>query len=214
MAVLSLAAGADEEHDELTGDFERYLVAMVFFDERKGEVNTGGDAGGGVGGAVAEVDGVGLDVDERKLAGEAVAEVPMSDGLFAVEKAGGGEDEGSGADGGDAAGALRGGVGPREEVGVVVAAFGSGAADDEESVDGAGDFMEGDGVAERDAAAGLEGCGGLRRREEDVVAGSAGEDLEGAGDVEDLDWRRAGDDDPAHGFKSTRLRARACPKLL
>ena len=47
--------------------------------------------------------GVGLDLHGGELAGEAVAEVPVGDGLFAIEQAGGGEEKGSSADGGDAA---------------------------------------------------------------------------------------------------------------
>ena len=139
MAVLGLAAGPDEEHDELAGDGEGCGVAMVFFDEGEGEIDAGGDAGGGVDGAVAEIDGVGFDVDGGELAGEAVAEVPVGDGLAVVEEACGGEEEGSGADGGDAAGAGGGGGDPGEVGGVVGAGFGSGAAGDEEGVDWAGD---------------------------------------------------------------------------
>ena len=155
VAVLGLASGANEEHDELARDGEGGGVAMIFFDEGQGEVDTGGDAGGGVDAAVAEVDGVGLDVDGGELAGEAVAEVPVGDGLAAVEEAGGGEEEGSGADGGDAAGAGGGFADPGYVGGVVGAGFGSWAAGDEEGVDLAGDFVEGDGVGECEASVGL-----------------------------------------------------------
>jgi hypothetical protein len=146
-------------------------MAVVFFDEGEGEVDSCGDAGGGVDAAVAEVDWVGFDVNGGELAGEAVAEVPVGDGVASVEKAGGGEGEGSGADGGYAAGASGGFGDPGEVGGVVGAGFGSGAAGDEEGVDLAGDFGEGDGVGEGEASVGLEqmrviGCG-----DGDVVAG-------------------------------------------
>lgn len=208
VAVLGLASGADEEHDELAGDGEGCSVAVVFFDESEGEVDAGGDAGGGVDAAIAEIDGVGLDVDGGEFAGEAVAEVPVGDGLAAVEEAGGGEREGSGADGGDAAGAGGGGGDPRDVGGVVGAGFGAGAAGDEEGVDLAGDFGEWNGVGEGEASVGLEEVSGVGCGDGDVVVGGVGEDgvgedLEGAGDVEDLHGWRAGDDDLSHEFQGT-----------
>ena len=208
VAVLGLSTGADEEHDELACDGEGCGVAVVFFDEGEGEVHAGGDACGGVDGAVAEVDGVGLDVDGGEFSGEAVAEVPVGDGLTAVEEACGGEEEGSGADGGDAAGAGGGFGDPGDVGGVVGAGFGSRAAGDEEGVDFSGDFGEGDGVGEGEAAVGLEEVGGVGCGEGDVVAGGVGEDLERAGDVEDLHGWRAGEDDLSHGVRVRQVQRR------
>ena len=105
VAVLRLSAGTDEEHDELSRYCEGCLVAVVFFDKCKCEVDAGGDACGGVDRSVAEEDGVGCDLDGGELAREAVAEVPVGYGLLAVEEAGCGEEKGSGADGGYATGA-------------------------------------------------------------------------------------------------------------
>jgi hypothetical protein len=45
VAVLGLASGADEEHDELARDGQGCGVAVVFFDEGEGQVDAGGDAG-------------------------------------------------------------------------------------------------------------------------------------------------------------------------
>jgi hypothetical protein len=106
-------------------------VAVIFFDESEGQVDAGGDTGGGVDRTVAEVDGVGFDANGGELAGEAVAEVPVGDGLAAVEEASGGEGEGSGTDGGDAPGAGGGFGDPGDVGGVVGAGLGSGAAGDE-----------------------------------------------------------------------------------
>jgi hypothetical protein len=198
VAVLRLSAGTYKEHDELAGDGERGFVAVVLFDEGKGEVDAGGDAGRGVDGAIAEEDGVGLDLDGGEVAGEAVAEVPVSDCMTAIEEARGGEGEGSGADGGDAAGAGCGFGDPGEEVGVIGAAFGSGASGDEEGVDAAGELGEGDGVGEGEAAISAQEVAAVGGADDDLIVRCGGEDLERADDIEDLHRWRTGDDDLSH----------------
>ncbi len=131
-------------------------MAVVFFYEGEREIDACGDARGGVDVAVAEVDGIAADLDVGVLAGEAVAELPVSDGFFTVEESSLGEQEGAGADGGDAAGTFGGFGDPLDEWRIVDAALRPRASGDDEGVDRAGAVLKWDGVAEVDAAIGAQ----------------------------------------------------------
>lgn len=76
----------------------------------------------------------------------------MGDGLAAIEQAGGGEQKGSGADGGDATRARRGFANPGDERFVVDTGFRAGTAGDDQRVNGAIELAERSGVGQSDAA--------------------------------------------------------------
>lgn len=175
----------------MAGDEQGGVGSQVVLDQGQGQVDAGGDPGGGGEGAVAHEDGVGVDGDVGEAAGQGGAVVPVGGGAPAVEEAGLGEDERAGADRGDAAGmgCAFGDPGHQARVG----GSGSGSAGDDEGVDGA-DPVQG-GVGEQGQSAvgaygGAVGGGGDHAWGAVGVArdrGGAVEDLQGAGDVEALD---------------------------
>src|SRR5699024_5339718 len=90
---LGLAAGAVHEHHHVACDAAGDLSPLVLHDEGEGEVDAGGDAGGGDVLAVVDVEGVGLDPYEGEASGEILGVLPVGSGASAVEEAELGEDE-------------------------------------------------------------------------------------------------------------------------
>ena len=99
---LGLAAGSLEVDDKSPSNRRGGTVSVVVGDEGQREVDAGGDAGRGPHVAVADVDGVGVDGDTLVAVLEEPARVPVSGRPTTLQQAGGGEDEGAGADRGDA----------------------------------------------------------------------------------------------------------------
>ena len=60
---LSLPAGSPQVHDQLAGDLGADMTAMIIGHQGEGEVDTGGDTGGGPDVSVADVDGIGVHAD-------------------------------------------------------------------------------------------------------------------------------------------------------
>ncbi len=89
-------AGVDHEH---AGGLQGDLTAEVLLGECQREIHSRRDAGRGVDVAVADEDGVGIDVDVRIALGQPGAARPMSCRPAPVEQARLGEQEGPGADG-------------------------------------------------------------------------------------------------------------------
>lgn len=71
----------------MTGDGEGHVPAQVLLDQGEGEVDAGGDTGGGGDLTVADVDGVGVDLDGRVGTGERGAVRPVGRGAAAVQEA-------------------------------------------------------------------------------------------------------------------------------
>jgi hypothetical protein len=92
-AELRLASGSLHEDDEVTRDVAGELGAVVGLDEREAEVDPGGDARGGMDGAVVDEDRVRVEGDLRVGAGELGGDLPVGGGAAAVEQPGRGEDE-------------------------------------------------------------------------------------------------------------------------
>ena len=193
-AELGLAARAFEEDDEIACDGECDVAAEILFDEGESEVDAGGDACRGPDRAVADEDRVGLDMHGGEAAGEFGAEGPVGHGAPPVEDTRGCEQESAGADGRDAAGGAGAGVDPAAERGVGGGGFGAGTAGDDEGVErGFGwwerESFEGETCGRIDVAgaAGDEAYGVWEWAADggrELVGG--GEDLERAGDVEEL----------------------------
>ena len=203
-AELRLVGRSAQEEDEVTGDRQRRLPAQVVLDEGEREVHPGGHPGGGPDVTVADEDRLGVDADAGVATGELGRRDPVSRCAAVVEQTGGGEGEGPGADGGDAAGAAGAGGDPVEHGAVAAERLAAGAAGDQEGVDPRGDLFHGAVGQQGEAAGGphgltvgrddLNAVGGAasrstgpRRRA--VRSGRPGEQLVGAG--EDLEW--AGD---------------------
>ena len=96
-AELRLIAGAAQEEHEPAGDGERDVATEVVLDQRECEVHARGDAGGRVDVAVAHEDRIRLDGDRRVELRQRVAHRPVRRRPAAVEQAGLGEDERTGA---------------------------------------------------------------------------------------------------------------------
>ena len=75
-AELRLPARAADEHHEPAGRLVGELGAVVVLDQREGEVDAGGDAGGGPAVPVVDVEAVGLDVHVGVPAGRASRTTP------------------------------------------------------------------------------------------------------------------------------------------
>ena len=184
---------------------------MVVGDEGQGEVDAGGDSGRRPHVAVADVDGVSVDGDVRVVVAEQATFSPVSGGSAPVEQSGCGEYERSRTHRGDPAG-IRGEPSYLMEK-LLVAGRGVHvrAAGHHHRVDGSGDLTDRR-RRELKAAAGGDRAAVSRdhigsvphRRKE---PGGGGEDLEGAGDVEDLS-RVEGRDDDARFPHRRSIRAR------
>jgi hypothetical protein len=112
------------------GDF----FAQVVGDQGEGEVDAGGDAGGGPELAVAGVDAVGLEFHAREAFQEIRGAAPMGGAALAVEHAGLGEDVGARADRADAAGGFHGGADEGLDLRVEHGRAGALAAGDDDGV--------------------------------------------------------------------------------
>ena len=109
---------------------------------------------------VADVDGIGVDLDGGEGLGQQVARAPMRGGALAVEQAGLGEHEGTRAHAGDAASPLGEAGDVRHEVGVGHRVVGAVAADHDERVDGSGHVGDGLVGDDRHAAGRRQRAGG------------------------------------------------------
>ena len=98
---LGLAAGTVEEHHQPAGDGLGDVGAVVVLDQRQGEVDAGGDAGGGPHVPVAGVDRIGIDLQRRVLVGQLLGPGPVGGDRPAVEQPGLGGEERAAAHGGD-----------------------------------------------------------------------------------------------------------------
>ena len=206
---LALAAGPAEEHHQPAGHGLGDLDAVVVLDERQRHVDAGGDAGRRPHVAVADPDRVGVDVDGRVLAGEALGPRPVRRRPPAVEQAGGGEQEGAAAHADDPARTGRASVGDGiDERGVVdggarhplppgtrrvSTSATSSSARGHELQPALGAHRPGGDRGDGDVVAGVAGAG----RAEHAVG--AGEDLVRPGDVERLHAVEGDDHDSAGG---------------
>ena len=84
-AELRLVAGAPQKQHQLASDRERQLPAEVFFDQRKREIDAGGDAGGRVHVAVTHEDRLAFDPHRGIAVGEPLATRPVRRRAPAVE---------------------------------------------------------------------------------------------------------------------------------
>jgi F0F1-type ATP synthase membrane subunit b/b' len=205
-AELRLVAGAAEEQDEVAGDGQRELAVVVVLDQRQREIHPGGDACGGPHVTVAHEDRIGVDGHVGVAAGERLGGGPVGGGAAAVEQAGGGEQEGAGADGCCASGASRGSGDPAQQRLVAHGGARAVAAGDDQRVDGARRLRERPVGDERETARGAHG-GAVDAERADLVAvgveqpPGAGEDLDGAADVEALHTWKEQDHDLAGGAR-------------
>lgn len=175
---LRLAAGAFQRHDGQAGAVGGDGGAVVALDHVQAQVHAGGGAGGGQDLAVVDEQDVGVDVDGGVAAREQAGGFPVGGGLEAVEDAARGQDEGAGADGGDA-GTL--GVGVADQVEDVV----------RDTVGRVGQARDDEGVG---AARGVQAVADVQVVGVGADAGFAGVDLhgvgaaavEGFGELEDL----------------------------
>jgi hypothetical protein len=202
-AELGLVARSAEEHDEVAGDGEGGVAADVLLDEREGEVDAGGDTGGGGDVSVADVDGVGGDLDRRVVAGQLGAVRPVGGRPAAVQEARLGEQDRAGADRDQAPRARAVLAQPGDDLGGGVP--GALAARDEQGVRG-GRGDEGVVGDEGEAAGGTHGRAVQRGRGEAVgprcVLFRAVEDLQRTGDVEALHTVEEDDQDSSHVIDS------------
>src|SRR4051795_4643038 len=195
-----------EVDDELSGDSCGGRAAVVFGDQRQGEIDAGGDAWRGPDVAVLHIDGVGVDghvgIGDRQV----VALGPVGGSSSTLEKASRSEDERAGAHRGDPACVQGEAVHVLEKVVVKDGGANTGASGDHQRVDRAGDRSDRGGGelepatgANRSAADGNDF--GLVLSALDVP-GRAREDLQGPGHVEDLGRVEGRDDhaDWAHGL--------------
>lgn len=187
-AELGLVAGPAQKDHQVAGDGERDVPAVVLLHEREGQVDSGGDSGGGGQPAVAYEDRVRVDLDGRVAAGEVLADRPVRGHPVSVQQSGLGEQQCAGADGDEPFGVRRVLAQPVHERRVGVA--GALAAGDEEGV---GRFGVGEAAVrdEDEAAAGTD-RGAVERGGAQSVpgpgeTGGPGEDLHRPGDIEALD---------------------------
>lgn len=211
-AELGLVPRASQEHDEVAGDRQRGVAAVVLLDEREGEVDARGDAGRGRHVPVAYVDGVRVDLDGGVVAREAVAVRPVRGRPAAVEQARLGEQDSARADGDETWGARA--VLPQPGGQARIRAARAAAAGDEERVRRGrvgecvvGDEREPAGRADETAVEGG-GADAVRvRGARPLAEGSPGEDLCRAGHVQALDVVEQQDEHGAGGHTAS-VRAR------
>lgn len=193
---LGLVPRPAQEDDQMAGDGERGVAPQVLLHEREGEIDPGGDTGRRHHPAVANVDGPGVDLDGRVVAGEPVAVLPVGGRAQTVQETRGGEQERSRADGHQPFGARPVHAQPVGQTRIRGA--GARAAGDQQGVR-YGRVGESPVRYEDEAAGGADGLAGQRGRTDAVGArmpgGGLGEHLDGAGDIEDLDVVEEDDED-------------------
>ena len=112
---LGLPAGPVEEHDQPAGDRLGDVPAEVLVHQGQGQVDPGGDPGAGPVLPVTDVDGVGVDLEAGVLGGQLSGRGPVRGDPSAVEQAGLGGDERSGAHRGHPPAPGRGSDDPRHQ---------------------------------------------------------------------------------------------------
>ena len=86
-AELGLAAGTLEEDHQLPRDGQGEIAAKIGFDQRQGQIYTGGDAGGGPELTVLDEDRIRVEPDAWEARRKFLAAPPMGDGAATIEQA-------------------------------------------------------------------------------------------------------------------------------
>lgn len=131
-AELGLVAGASEKDDEVPGDGQCRVPAVVLLDQGEREIDARGDSGGGGELPVPHEDRIRVDVHGGVRPGQVVADGPVRGDPMAVQQSGRGEQQCPRADGDDALGARGVLAQPVGQPGVGVA--GAPAAGDQQGV--------------------------------------------------------------------------------
>lgn len=97
-AELALATGALKIHHKLGRNVERQITAKVFFHERQGEIEPGGNTSGRAKTTVPNMNGIGLHFDRGERLREALRHRPMGRNPVVIEQPGFSQHEGTSAD--------------------------------------------------------------------------------------------------------------------
>src|SRR5262249_24892317 len=80
------ATGRSKVKNEITGDLQRQLRAVIFFDQRERKVHSSGDAGGCVNIFIPNKYRVWIDISMRRMLDQSLTPIPVSGGAPSVEQ--------------------------------------------------------------------------------------------------------------------------------
>ena len=138
-AELRLIAGSAQKDDHHPRYGHRDVAPQILLDERQRQVDPRGNPARGVHMPVADEDEIRLDAERWVELREAVAEHPVGGNATVIQQAGRRQQEGAGADRGDATDARRRGSQPIEQRLVGAGGLGAHPADNDQRVEPLGD---------------------------------------------------------------------------